>query len=90
KPEKYELDIELHDKTINVDDNAAMILEDLSAENNLNILMDKDIIKMVKDEFRDNETDDKDNDEEEPPSLKTITEAIEALEKVIRYQEDLD
>ena len=57
----------------------------IEIENGLN---DEGIIEMVKAEFHDNnETDD---DEPPPPPSVTITEAIEALKKVIRYQESLE
>ncbi|CAG8767580.1 10447_t:CDS:1 [Dentiscutata erythropus] len=52
------------------------------------VLTDNIIIKMAINEFRD---DDKtDDDEGSPPPPITVTEAVEALEKVISYQESLE
>ncbi|CAG8573044.1 21223_t:CDS:2, partial [Gigaspora rosea] len=79
-----ETDLELSN---NIEEYIQMIEQPAVTED---VLTDKGIIEMVMDEFRDNETDDDDNDEEPSPHPITITEAIEALEKVIRYQEGLD
>lgn len=58
------------------------------------VLTDEGIIEMVLDEFHEEEEDDDyyddDDDDDPPPPPITITEAIEALEKVIRFQESLD
>ncbi|CAG8534449.1 11760_t:CDS:2, partial [Cetraspora pellucida] len=74
EPEENELDNELQDKITNVDD-AAMLLEDLSAENNpvIQELSDsiKEYLQMI-----------------DQPAM--TEDAVGALEKVIRYQESLD
>ncbi|CAG8786634.1 34484_t:CDS:1, partial [Racocetra persica] len=53
------------------------------------LLTDEGIIEMVIDKFRKDDDDDEDDKEPPPPPI-NMTEAIEALEKVIRYQESLD
>ncbi|CAG8841716.1 38771_t:CDS:2, partial [Gigaspora margarita] len=52
------------------------------------ILTDEGIIKMVMDEFHDKETNNDDNNEEPLPSPITITKPVEALKKVIRFNEN--
>ncbi|CAG8788379.1 16602_t:CDS:1 [Dentiscutata erythropus] len=54
------------------------------------ILMDEGIIEMVNYEFRDDDETDDEKEELPPPPPITNTEAVDALEKVIRYQESLD
>ncbi|CAG8788091.1 10837_t:CDS:2, partial [Gigaspora rosea] len=55
------------------------------------ILMDIGIIEMVNYEFDEEDKETKDNDKEDsPPPQITITKAMEALEKIIRYQESLE
>ncbi|CAG8555072.1 34452_t:CDS:2, partial [Racocetra persica] len=49
------------------------------------ILTDEDIIEMVKHDFKDNSEVSDDNNEPPPPPLVTVTEAVKALKKVIRY-----
>ncbi|CAG8636549.1 14565_t:CDS:1 [Dentiscutata erythropus] len=71
----------------NIEEYIQMIDQPVTTEN---ILTDEEIIEIVMDEFCDNETDDNDDNEELPPPPITIMEAIEALKKVIRYQESLD
>ncbi|CAG8791954.1 16462_t:CDS:2, partial [Gigaspora rosea] len=53
------------------------------------ILTDDSIIEAVMDEFGEDNDDDNDDDEPPPPPV-TMVEAVEALEKIIRYQESLD
>ncbi|CAG8749839.1 25683_t:CDS:1, partial [Gigaspora rosea] len=53
------------------------------------ILIDDGIIEAVMDEFGEDNNNDDDDDKPPPPPV-TMAEAVEALEKVIRYQESLD
>jgi len=68
-----------------VEEYICMIDQSIATEDGLT---DEGIVEMVKAEFQDNN----ETDDDEPPLLPpvTITEAIEALKKVIRYQESLE
>ncbi|CAG8773421.1 24597_t:CDS:2 [Dentiscutata erythropus] len=85
KQEESELDYELQDKTTNDNDDVSLLLEDLSAETDLVIqeLLNniKEYIQMINQPVT---TEDILTDEG------IIEIAVEALEKVIKYQEGLD
>ncbi|CAG8712037.1 1835_t:CDS:2, partial [Cetraspora pellucida] len=53
------------------------------------VLTDEGIIEMVKNEFRKEESNDSDEGSLPPPPV-TLIEAVEALEKIISYQESLE
>ncbi|CAG8513714.1 8448_t:CDS:2, partial [Cetraspora pellucida] len=74
EPEENESDNELQDEITNVD-NAAMLLEDLLAKNNPVI---QELLDSIKEYFQ----------MIDQPAM--TEDAVGALEKVIRYQEDLD
>ncbi|CAG8609645.1 3924_t:CDS:2 [Gigaspora rosea] len=95
---------ELEDVISEVDD-VDMLAENFSIENNPgaqelinqpvvteDALTDKGIIEMVNYEFRDDDDEPDDDDDNEPslPSPINITEATEALEKVIKFQKSLE
>ncbi|CAG8843497.1 15551_t:CDS:2, partial [Racocetra persica] len=67
-----------------------ILIEDLLVENNLKVqeLINEGIIEMINYEFDEDKEEAKNNNDENPLLLSiTITETIEALKKVIRYQE---
>ncbi|CAG8823433.1 24529_t:CDS:2, partial [Gigaspora margarita] len=75
----------------NDDDNVAILLEDLLAETDLGVQeLSNNIEEYIQMIDQTVVTEDVLTDEELPPLPITITEAVEVLEKVIRYQEGLD
>ncbi|CAG8788437.1 8395_t:CDS:2, partial [Gigaspora rosea] len=83
EPEESESDND-QEETTNDDDNVAILLEDLSAETDLGVQeLSNNIEEHIQMIDQTAVTKDVLTDEEPPPPPITITEAVEALEKVI-------